>query len=115
MALGSSWPWTDHEKNVYLRLSAATSALVMFLAADSMAIVGSVSKGRDDRATSADCRRCASGLDAPPSGALADFASAAARPVRAAKTPPPVGGGVPVRQRTLAIYSSVRTIFSQLA
>src|SRR6266446_1524825 len=60
MAIGSTWPCTDHEKKVWARFSATISALLMLLAADSMAMVGSVSKGRGDRATAPDCRRCVS-------------------------------------------------------
>src|SRR6185295_714202 len=98
MAIGSSWPWTDHEKKVCLRLSAAISALLMLLAADSMAITGSVRRRRGDRATSADCRRCASGHEETPRRCGGASASVSGEDV----------GWGPVA------YSSVRTTFSQL-
>src|SRR5438094_6402054 len=40
MAIGSRAPWMDQEKKVCARFRATTSALVMRLVADSMAIVG---------------------------------------------------------------------------
>src|SRR5215213_8423970 len=61
MAIGSSRPWTDHEKNVWSRLRATISSLVSRWVAESTAMAGSVSLGADRgtwRGRSRDCRRC---------------------------------------------------------